>query len=121
MQVRHTADCRQFQLLLVQVVQQTAKLTNVSLERARFTVHRPQLPLQASCPTGPLAAGMVASIKVTFTGKAIGDFFGKLHVSSELNTFTVLVSAKVVPNVAHLESQDSMFSSDALKLLPSTQ
>ena len=95
--------------LLVQVVQRTAKLTNVSLERARFTVHRPQLPLQASCPTGPLAAGMETGIKVTFTGSALGDFSGELHVSSELNTFAVSVSAQVVPNVSHLESQDSMF------------
>ena len=114
-------NLHQLWLLLVQVVQQTAKLTNVSLERARFTVQRPQLPLQASCPTGPLAAGMEASIKVTFTGKAIGDFSGELHVSSEFNTFAVSVSAKVVPSVSHLESQDSMFSSDALKPLPSTQ
>lgn len=104
----------------MQVVQQTAKLTNVSVERARFTVHKPQLPLQASCSAGPLAAGMETTIKVTFTGQAIGDFSGELHVRSEFNTFAVSVSAKVVPNVCHLESQDSMFSSDALKPLSST-
>ena len=59
---------------------------------------------------------MEASIKVTFTGKAIGDYSGELRVSSEFNTFAVSVSAKVVPSVSHLESQGSMFSSDALKL-----
>lgn len=102
-------------LLLPQVVQQTAKLTNVSLERARFTVHRPQLPLQASCPIGPLAAGMESSIKVTFTGKDIGDYSGELHVSSEFNTFSVSVFAKVMPSGSQLESQDSMFGSEVPK------
>ena len=97
-------------------MQQTAKLTNVSLERARFTVHQPQPPLQAKCTTGPLAAGMETRIVVTFTGKDMGDFSGELHVSSEMNTFAVTVSAKVVANVSHLESQDSMFPSDALGL-----
>ncbi|KAL3138722.1 Sperm-associated antigen 17 [Trebouxia sp. C0010 RCD-2024] len=100
-------------MLMLQVVQQTAKLTNVSLERARFTVHRPQLPLQASCPTGPLAAGMETSIKITFQSKDIGDYSGELHVSSEFNTFAVTVSAKVIPRDSQLESQDSELPLDA--------
>ena len=90
---------------------QTAKLTNVSLERARFTVHKPKAPLQASCAPGPLAAGMETSIKVTFTAKEVGDFSADLHVSSEINTFSLSVSAKVAPVMSHLESQDSIFAS----------
>ena len=101
------------------MVQLTAKLTNVSLERARFTVHRPQLPLQASCPTGPLAAGIETSIKITFHGTDIGDYSGELHVSSELNTFAISVSAKVIPSDSQLQSQDSQFPSDALEPRPS--
>ncbi len=101
----------------LQVAHQTAKLTNVSLERARFTVHKPQAPLQVSCAVGPLAAGMERDVKVSFTGKEVGDFIAELHVSSEINTFAVTVSAKVVPSVSHLESQDSgsMFASDTGK------
>ncbi|KAL3155549.1 Sperm-associated antigen 17 [Trebouxia sp. C0009 RCD-2024] len=106
---------------LNQVVQQTAKLTNVSLERARFTVHKPQLPLQASCPTGPLAAGMETSIKITFQSKDVGDYSGELHVSSEFNTFSVTVSAKVIPSESQLESQDSELPLDALRLPHSKQ
>ncbi|DBA96914.1 hypothetical protein WJX82_005465 [Trebouxia sp. C0006] len=100
---------------LGQVVHQTAKLTNVSLERARFTVHRPKAPLQASCAPGPLAAGMETKIKVTFVATELGNFSAQVHVSSELNTFALSVIAKVVPSVSHLESQDSMFASDPLK------
>ena len=102
-------------MLLLQVVQQTAKLTNVSLERARFTLHRPQPPLQASCAVGPIAAGMETNILVKITGTYLGDFSGELHLSSEMNTFAITVAARVVPNVSHLESQDSMFASDASK------
>ncbi|KAL0038853.1 hypothetical protein WJX79_010718 [Trebouxia sp. C0005] len=100
---------------LGQVVHQTAKLTNVSLERARFTLHRPKAPLQASCAPGPLAAGMETKIKVTFSATELGNFSAQLNVSSELNTFALSVTAKVVPSVSHLESQDSMFASDPLK------
>lgn len=111
-------------LLLLQVVHKSAQLTNVSLERARFTLHRPEMPLQATCATGPLAAGMETSIKVTFTGKDIGDYASELRLSSEMNTFAVSISAKVVPSVSHLESQDSMsnmFPADAVKQVPSMQ
>ena len=96
-------------------------MTNVSLERARFTVHRPQLPLQASCAPGLLAAGMETSIKVTFTGQAIGEYAGELHVSSEINTFAISVSARVVPNASQLESQDSMFAAEASKQVSDLQ
>ena len=96
------------------MVHKTARLLNVSLERARFTVHRPRPPLHVSCATGPLAAGMHTTIKVTFTGQALGDFEGSVHLTSELNTFTVSVSARVVPAMSSLESQDSMFPSMSL-------
>lgn len=52
---------------------------------------------------------MHTTIKVTFTGQTLGDFAGSLHLTSELNTFSVSVSARVVPAVSSLESQDSMF------------
>ena len=100
---------------MLQIVHQTAKLTNVSLERARFTVHKPQGPLQAAYAPGPLAAGMETSIKLSFTAKEVGDFMAELHVSSEINTFAVMVTAQVVPIVSHLESQDSMFASGPLR------
>jgi len=106
---------------MMQVVHQTAKLTNVSLERARFTLHRTKAPLQASCAPGPLAAGMETKIKVTFSAKELGNFSAELHVSSEINTFALSVIAKVVPSVSHLESQDSMFASDPLKQAAGTQ
>lgn len=98
----------------MQVVEKCARLLNVSLERARFTVHRPRPPLQVSCATGPLAAGMHTTIKVIFTGQTLGDYVGSLHLTSELNTFTVTISARVVPAVSSLESQDSMFAAMSL-------
>ena len=87
---------------------------NVSLERARFNVHRPRPPLQVSCATGPLAAGMHTTINVTFTGQALGHYTGSVHLTSELNTFSVSVSAKVEPAMSSLESLDSMFPSMSL-------
>lgn len=64
---------------------------------------------------------METSIKVTFTAKEVGDFSADLYVSSEINTFSLSVSAKVAPVMSHLESQDSMFASDAPKPAVSMQ
>ena len=94
---------------MLQVLHRPIRLTNVSLERARFTVHKPKTPLQTSYAPGPLAAGMETDVQVSFAAKEVGDFHAELHVSSELNVFAVTVSAKVVPDEVHIESQDSMF------------
>lgn len=94
--------------MLLQVVVKTARLLNVSLERARFTLHRPKPPLQVSCSTGPLAAGMHTPIKVTLTGAALGDFEGSVNLTSELNTFSIKVTARILPSMSSLESQDSL-------------
>ena len=94
---------------------QRVRLTNVSLERARFSVHKPKGQLQASYAPGPLAAGMETDIKVSFTATEVGDFQTDLHVSSEVNVLSITVSAKVQPDDVPLETQDSMFTPDATK------
>ena len=109
-QQHQAQSCRSdFGMLLSQVVVKTARLLNVSLERARFTVHRPKPPLQVSCASGPLAAGMHMPIKVTLTGAALGDFEGFVKLTSELNIFSIKVTARILPSMSSLESQDSLF------------
>ncbi|KAK9808895.1 hypothetical protein WJX72_005952 [[Myrmecia] bisecta] len=82
------------------VAHQTAHLLNVSPERARYNVLRPVLPLKVIHKMGPIAAGMEAAITVEFVPQQIGDFVGEIHINSEINTFVLTVSAKVVEAIA---------------------
>lgn len=56
------------------------RIRNMGLERVRYTVVRPALPLKVSWKPGPIAAGMHTNIQVHLELQDLRPFSGEIEV-----------------------------------------
>lgn len=96
-------------VMVGETIKKSATLFNVSMEKARFHVDIPSLPLKVDYSPGALAAGMTAKIGIVLEAFEPGSFIGEIQVKSELNILQLTCSAKIVePSVSPLEEQGAL-------------